>query len=56
MKNLFAKAKEFLVIKEDKILVKPRQVFVNHDGTIAESHDTYKGFRQDVIKSSGFGW
>lgn len=30
--------------------------FVNIDGTIAESRDTYHEFRQDTIKSLGFGW
>jgi hypothetical protein len=30
--------------------------FINPDGTIAESHETYKDFHQDVIKSAGFGW
>lgn len=30
--------------------------YINHDGTVAENHNTYKEFRQDIIKSSGFGW
>lgn len=29
--------------------------FINHDGTIAESHSTYKEFRMDLIKSLGYG-
>jgi hypothetical protein len=30
--------------------------FINPDGTIAESRDTYHDFKRDVIKSAGFGW
>lgn len=33
-------------------IVEPRR-FVNHDGTIAESRETYKEFHQDVISSFG---
>lgn len=30
--------------------------YVNADGTIAENRETYIEFRQDIIKSAGFGW
>lgn len=40
--------------KEPKTLNTKR--FINNDGTIAESHSTYKEFRTDLIKSQSYGW
>jgi hypothetical protein len=55
MKGLFVKVKNQLVTKEDKTLVKSKPVFVNHDGTIAESLDTYKQFKSDLSQRN-YGW
>ena len=32
-----------------------KKMFVNNDGTIAESHDTYKQFKSDLSQRS-YGW
>ncbi len=55
MKNLFVKVKSALVTKEDKTITQSKKVFVNGDGTIAESHDTYKQFKSDLSQRS-YGW
>ncbi len=57
--NNSLKAKQSLTAKVAKtvksLFTEPKR-FVNNDGTIAETHNTYKEFKQDIIKSSGFGW
>ncbi len=55
MKNLFVKIKSSLVTKEDRTTVQAKKMFVNNDGTIAESHDTYKQFKSDLSQRS-YGW
>lgn len=54
MKNLFAKVKNQLVTVTNKE-VKSKPVFVNHDGTIAESLETYKQFKSDLSQRN-YGW
>ena len=59
MKQLL-KAKTSLtakVAKTVKVLFFTEPVrYINNDGTVAENIHTYKEFKQDIIKSSGFGW
>ncbi len=44
------------VVKSSINTISRSSRFVNNDGTIAENGNTYQEFRQDVIKSAGFGW
>ena len=52
--SLTAKVAE--VAKSVKSTFTEPKRFVNGDGTIAESHNSYKEFKTDIIKSAGYGW
>ncbi len=57
MKSLLIKTKSLLVNATKEVSIKTsRQVFVNPDGTITGDITAYREFKQDVIKSSGYGW
>lgn len=43
------------VVSSFDSIIEPKR-YINNDGTIAKNHNTYKEFKQDLIKSSGFGW
>lgn len=51
--NTIVKLTKKVTTKVSNIVRTEKVRFVNHDGTIAESPETYREFRQDVISSFG---